>query len=304
MPARERPATAPRLLVLVVVLAAVVLGCAATPGSSAQTRAPAGAGSSAPEGTGEASAGGLCGLFTPEELAPLLGGTPGPGQIAGPLGTACQWINPASKVDVLFQEVRPDDFEDADDVDGYRKLEGIGDYAYVAPHPLGRVAAALTADAAYIVLGDESADPDKLADLLKTFVQRSPGPAEFAIPSAVASALAQPPTANCVTTTDEVSAAVGREMYPNGTCAWQADDSTGLYLVVSVQEVPPDYLSDLQGTPVSGLGDQAFMGNLGVLYVRVGDRAFSVQVVGFGADMPDRDTVAKTLATTIVDHLR
>jgi hypothetical protein len=142
------------------------------------TRSPgsdgAGATSSpqAPPSTGSASSD-LCGLFTATELASFLGAEPAAGSSGGPLGSTCDWD--AGDAFVSIQKVPVDYFEDLRGAKGYRELEKIGDYAFVAAHAFGRIASARTADAAYIVIASEDTNEAEQIEMLTTFIERSPG---------------------------------------------------------------------------------------------------------------------------------
>jgi hypothetical protein len=142
-----------------------------------------GAASSAPQATGTAAAG-LCGLFTPADLAPFLGAEPAPGRVGGPLDSSCEWD--AGEPFLMIQKVPTDYFEDLRGAAGYRNLDGIGDYAFVAAHAFGRIASARTVDAAYIVIASEGTDVDDQIEILRSFVERAPGPPDLAGPGSAA----------------------------------------------------------------------------------------------------------------------
>jgi hypothetical protein len=277
-------------------------GATASPAPSATTTDPA----RSPVASSD-----LCAVFSAAELIPFLGADPGPGSIAGPLGTGCRWD--AGETDVMIQKVPVDYFEDPYLAEGYHRLEGLGERAYVAPHMFGRITAALTQDAGYVVVASESTDEQMQIELLRLFLERSPGPATLTPPTPPATpvpSLSAPssvaPVA-CLVTAEQVTQAAGREMVQSaGACSWTAANAGGGFFEVHLADVPASIFQHIQGDRVQGVGDEAFGDEFGLLYVRVADRAFSVQVLAMSAagDLPDAADVAIAIARYAVESLR
>ena len=292
-------------------VAATLLACGS--GSPAVSSVP----SAAPEATAAASAAssdepgsagsGLCGVFTREELAPFLGADPGPGSGGGPLDSTCQWG--AGDADVMIQKVPTEYFEDPRAADGYRELDGIGDAAYVAPHAFGRITAARTPDAAYLVIASDDTDEAAQVGLLSRFIERSPGAAE--LPAAEPPEATDPsvapgagPAIDCPVRTEEVSDATGIAMVQGQGCSWAAVD-TGTLFEVLLSDMPMPLFEHVQaGQPVAGLGDEAYTDQTGALYVRVGGRAMSIHLVTLSLDEQEASDLAVAIARIAVERLR
>jgi hypothetical protein len=246
----------------------------------------------------------LCSLFAPAELVPLLGVEPGPGEAWGPFGSGCRWAV-ANGADAKIQKFPAEYFEDYGGSEGYRELDGIGNYAYFAPDAFGVRASALTGDAGYLVLADASADEAALVDLLRQFVQRSPGPPMLEMPSQpVGTPLPDASAAAChLATPEQVAIATGVDVVPGAaSCSWEGDIPGGLFAVYLL-DVPLVAFSADDGEPVPELGDQAYLDGFDVLYVRSGERGFSVQVLASGAGLPDTLTAQLAIARAVLDHL-
>lgn len=128
---------------LVVVCAVAVL--AACSKSSAKPLAPGASHADSPEHP--------CTWFTAAEIGERIGGKVGPGRIAGPLGTSCQWNgteNPETSVQI--QVVRDVSFWSAPTTaPGYAAIAGLGKAAYVVDQDGGAKASALL-DAAFVTV--------------------------------------------------------------------------------------------------------------------------------------------------------
>jgi hypothetical protein len=96
---------------------------------------------------------GLCSLFTREEIQELLGTPVEAGDVAGPLGTACQWNGSADDSAYAQIQVLRDTsyWEKPSLAKDYETLDGIGREAFVVPEMGGWRAGALT-DAAVIMV--------------------------------------------------------------------------------------------------------------------------------------------------------
>jgi hypothetical protein len=200
----------------------------------------------------------------------------------------------------MIQKVPVDYVEDPSGMDGYRVLDGIGDHAYVAPHAFGRITAATTAEAGYLVIASETTDEAAQIEILRDFVDRSPGAPVFAAPDPSPSsdppASAVPGTpVGCAVTTEEVSGVAGIEMVQGAGCTWSAADPDTLYEVL-LAEVPLslfEYLRTEDAIP--GVGDEAYSDG-GGLYVRVGDRALSIAVATLSLDEQQQRDAAIAIA--------
>jgi hypothetical protein len=281
-------------------IAATVLACGAGARGGPVTTGEAGA--STPAATSD-----LCGLFTAGELAPVLGAQPAPGSGGGPQETACLWN--AGEADLMIQKVPVDYFEDPRAAEGYRQLDGIGDYAYVAGHAFGRVTAARTADAAYLVIASEGTDEAGQIEILRRFMERSPGaPALGGLdPSLETDEPVAPGSGSatdCAVSTEDVSEAAGIELAQGDGCSWVAADAGTLFEVL-VRDVSMSLFELLKGAePVPGVGDEAYTDETGALYVRVGDRAVTINVITLSLSEEQALDVAVAVAGHVVESLR
>jgi hypothetical protein len=93
-----------------------------------------------------ASAAGVCGLFSRQEITALLGLPVEGGTAAGPSGTGCQWD--ATRDDAAYVQVQvipgQDYWSNPTRAEGYESLDGVGSEAYVHPALGGWTAGALT----------------------------------------------------------------------------------------------------------------------------------------------------------------
>jgi hypothetical protein len=207
----------------------------------------------------------------------------------------------------MIQKVPVDFLEDHRAAEGYRELDGIGDFAYVASHAFGRIAAARTADAAYLVIASEGTDEAGQIELLRRFIERSPGAPELATPEPPPSdppaSGGSGPAAGCPVSTAEIAEVAGIEMVQGPGCTWSAADPGTLYEVLHT-DVPLslfEYLRTQRSVP--GLGDEAYSDGGGV-YVRVGDRALSIHVSTLSLDEQGQLDAAIAIARHAVERLR
>jgi hypothetical protein len=282
-------------------LLAACMACAGAPAGTPATSTSRPGATSSPD-----PAGGLCGVFSPVELAPFLGAPPGPGRDGGPLQSSCEWD--AGDPFVMIQKVPVEYFEDYAGAQGYRELSDIGEQAFVAAHPFGRIASARTADAAYIVVAAEGTEENAHIDILRSFIERSPGAPVLEAPEQ--GGTTEPPAAggpgaatNCGVDTAAVSQVTAIEMVQGDGCSWSAVDEGTLY-EVHLGNVPLDFLEFVRGQqPLAGVGDEAYL-DTGVVYARVGTRAFSVSVVTLSLDDQAQIDVAIAIARRVAEGLR
>lgn len=84
--------------------------------------------------------------------------------------------------------------------------------------------------------------------------------------------------AGCPLTAEQVTAVLGIDMAPRGTgCSFAASGST--FAEVYYSGVPLDVFVADEATAVDGVGDEAYLGPSDELYVRDGDRGFSIHVL-------------------------
>lgn len=171
---------------LLICAAALTAACAggtqgtATPPGNAPP--PPGGGGEAPKerkkptmdeqggGAGDA----LCTLFTTKELADRIGDELTDGEVAGPLGSACQWSGTTDERAVFVQvQMAPPKYWSKPKT-GYQDLSGIGKEAYSSSGMIaGFEATALTDDAVIAVsVAGTKESADLAADLLRTTFER------------------------------------------------------------------------------------------------------------------------------------
>jgi len=123
-----------------------------------------------PSGTGEGAK--VCSWFTPAEIAKYLGVAVEAGQVNGPLNSQCQWKGKsASPAFISIQIVRRSDWEDPHLADGYKRVQGIGETAYVVPQLGGWQAGARTATKVVAVSGlGGTLTAEKTLDVLRAAV--------------------------------------------------------------------------------------------------------------------------------------
>jgi hypothetical protein len=245
-------------------------------------------------------------VFTPDELASVLGSRPAPGSAGGPLESACMWD--AGDEDLMIQKVPADYFEDHRGAEGYRELGDIGDYAFVASHAFGRITAARTADAAYLVIASDGTDEQGQIEILQRFVERSPGAPDLTAPDPSvgpepAASSGTGAAADCLVSSQQISDLTGIAMVQSDDCSWSAADTSTVYEVL-LTKVPMELFELLRTQEqVAGLGDEAYADGGGV-YVRVGDRAISIHVATLSLDEAQALDVATAIARRAVDGLR
>jgi hypothetical protein len=115
----------------------------------------------------------LCALITQDEAAKRVGKPVGAGQVAGPLGTACQWTATDDEGYLQVQAVPVDYWSAPSLAAGYRALPGIGQAAYVVPEMGGWAGGAKSAkEMVAVSLTGPAASAEAVADLLKAVVER------------------------------------------------------------------------------------------------------------------------------------
>ena len=95
-----------------------------------------------------------CKLFTPSEIAAYLGKAVGAGENAAG-GAGCSWADKEYDAQALLTVVGASQFPEPSLVKGFKRLQGIGDKAWVAPDS-GWSAGALVGDSAVVVNLDSS----------------------------------------------------------------------------------------------------------------------------------------------------
>lgn len=101
----------------------------------------------------------------------------------------------------------------------------------------------------------------------------------------------------CPLTTDDVTAAIGQEMTESGDCDFRAADGT--FVEVYVARVGSEVFGADEPTAVEDVGDEAYVGPSGELYVRFGDEGYQIQVMA--ASGVDGDAAEIELAHSIGD---
>lgn len=159
-----------RKLISVLVLALLVAGCSSGPNPGGTGANPGATPAASP-----ASQEGLCSLFTREEIEELLGTPVENGDVAGPLGTACQWNGSADDSAYAQVQVISDTtyWEKPTLAEGYEQLDGIGKEAFVVPELGGWRAGAVT-DASVIMVSVSggTSNRDTAIRLLRSSLER------------------------------------------------------------------------------------------------------------------------------------
>ncbi len=159
-----------RRLISVLVLTLLATGCYSRPDPGGTGANPGNTPAASP-----ASQEGLCSLFTREEIQELLGTPVENGDVAGPLGTACQWNGSADDSAYAQVQVISDTtyWEKPTLAKGYEQLDGIGKEAFVVPEMGGWRAGALT-DASVIMVSVSggTSNRDTAIRLLRTSLER------------------------------------------------------------------------------------------------------------------------------------
>jgi hypothetical protein len=159
------------------VLLVLLVATAACKSGERPTGGPGGAPAPGAAAPTEAPAAGICGLFSPQELAEVLGEPMKPGTVSGPLGSACTWDSEREGKDVMIQIVDADSYEDGSRASGGEALTGIGERAFAGPWLGGARAGALTAThAVYVLVSGTSDDRARAVALLPRVIERLPPP--------------------------------------------------------------------------------------------------------------------------------
>ncbi|MDR2244368.1 MAG: hypothetical protein LBE15_03035 [Burkholderiales bacterium] len=123
---------------------------------------------------GNAATSSACALLTREEAHKALGTKVSKGKPSGPMGSACQWESTRDENRFIQVQLVPARYwEDRHAVKGYRRLEGIGQKAYVVPE-LGDwlVAVQTQKDAVFVSLPQKGTSEADAIELAKIVVER------------------------------------------------------------------------------------------------------------------------------------
>ena len=126
-----------------------------------------------PAGAGEGAK--ICGWFTPADIATYLGVAVAAGEVNGPLKSQCQWNGKSDGgASISIQIVPRSDWEVPDLADGFKRVKGIGETAYIVPQFGGWQAGARTA-AKVVVVGGRGGTltAEKTLDLLRAAANHS-----------------------------------------------------------------------------------------------------------------------------------
>lgn len=120
---------------------------------------------------GSATANPQCKLFTPGEISAYLGTPVGAGQNAAG-GAGCSWTDKDDEVQAILTVVGPNYFPEPSLVKGFKRLQGIGKKAWVAPDS-GWSAGALFDDLAIVVnLDGKKASEASVVAFLQEAIKR------------------------------------------------------------------------------------------------------------------------------------
>jgi hypothetical protein len=128
------------------------------------------------------------------------------------------------------------------------------------------------------------------------------------------------PAACDLLTTDEVAAAVGSAVREGlrssgqaatgggySTCVWQSDDPDNPADMATVSlyadAAAADSAREDDSEDVPGIGDHAFSGSFGSMWVYVGERSFFAQWYAFSGSDDENLARSKALATAVVGAL-
>lgn len=103
----------------------------------------------------------------------------------------------------------------------------------------------------------------------------------------------------CPLTAEQVSEVLGLDMAASaGTCSFAASST---YAEVHYAAVGSEVFSADEPSPVEGVGDSAYRGPSGELYVQSGDGGFSIQVLVAPGGPVDGDTAEEELAREVIE---
>jgi hypothetical protein len=147
------------------------------PGDTSRATAPGGTAPalpSLPSAAGANSGQGVCGAFTSGEIGQYVGQEASPGEVSGPLNTACTWDTPGNG-NVAIQVV-PADYYLPRKSAGYRELSGVGTRAFVETSMFGGWLAGAQDEGKAILVDISSAGitADRAVALLTAAVRRLP----------------------------------------------------------------------------------------------------------------------------------
>lgn len=95
----------------------------------------------------------ICASFTSAEVGKYLGTIVARGKVGGPLDSLCQWQTKSGQGFVTIQISSPRHWEAPDLADGFKRVSGIGQAAFVVPQFSGWEAGAQTATNTIYVSG-------------------------------------------------------------------------------------------------------------------------------------------------------
>lgn len=157
-----------RYLVGAALAAGLVLGgCGAKPAADAKKTADAIKGGGATQATSPA-----CALLTHDEAAKALGAAVGDGEVAGPMGTACQWNAKSGDGYLQVQVVPADYWSPPSMAKGYHKLPEVAAEAYAAPEMEGWSAGAKAGEKMIAVSLSQGGSEAAVIEVLKTSLGR------------------------------------------------------------------------------------------------------------------------------------
>lgn len=123
-----------------------------------------------PAGAGEGAK--ICAWFTPAEISKYLGAAVETGVVNGPLDSQCQWLSKSPGAgSISIQIVSRNHWEVPSLADGFKRLGGIAEAAYIVPQFGGWQAGARTATKVVAVAGrGGTLTADKTVELLRAAV--------------------------------------------------------------------------------------------------------------------------------------
>jgi hypothetical protein len=112
----------------------------------------------------------ICKWFTRAEIRQYLGAEVKAGRVGGPLDSLCQWDGRGdAQAFIHIQIASPRSWSMPDLADGFKRVRGIGDVAYIVPEFRGWTAAAKTVTRVVLVSGSGGTlTAEKILDLLRS----------------------------------------------------------------------------------------------------------------------------------------
>ena len=158
-------------------LALTLTSCSGGKERAESAKSP-GALSVASTGTTSAQPSSLCSLFTKAEIKEFLGTPVGDGEVAGPLGSACQWDGSSAGDEAVYAQIQLINgtryWEKHTGAKGYEVLRGIGKEAFVASSLGAGWEAGTVTDKAvvFVSLSGGSASRDTAVRFLRSTLER------------------------------------------------------------------------------------------------------------------------------------